>query len=51
MIQSAAEVRALSCPTRVIFEDALAADLPECVALEVEGLIIGGDAGIANEYK
>ena len=50
MIQSAAEVRPLSCSARMVLEDALATSFPECIALEVEGLVVGGDARVTDQH-
>ena len=44
------EVRSLGGAARGVFEDLLAASLSERVALEVEGLVVGGDAGVADQH-
>ena len=44
------QVRSLGGAARGVFEDLLAASLSERVALEVEGLVVGGDAGVADQH-
>ena len=50
MVQGIAEARSLSCTARMILEDAIAPCFPECIALEVEGLVVGRDARVTNQH-
>ena len=45
------EVRSLGAAAGGVFEDPVATGLGQCVALEVEGLVVGGDAGVADQHR
>ena len=45
------KARALGGAARGVFEDPFAASLRERVALEVEGLVVGGDPGVADQHR
>ena len=44
------EVRPLGGGAGGVFEDLFAAGLRECIALEVEGLVVGQDPGVTNQH-
>ena len=45
------KVRSLGGAARGVFEDPVATGFGERIAFEVEGLVVGGDAGVADQHR